>query len=168
MVAAIKGPIKIRGSVNSRDVDSLVSKLLALPKDARREVNKSLQVSAQIVRSDAILSIRSLSPSSGAKTRYTPRRSVFPAEAGNPPNWDTGVLAANIKAVAKLKELAYLVEARAKYSRPLEFGFRDVNGSFHGPWPFLFPALEKNRRRIVKIIALGVVRAFARNAARKR
>ncbi len=167
VVQAVRGPIKIRGSVNSRDVDRLVNKLLALPVGARNEVNKALKRSAMLVRNDAVTSIRDVSPSSGPKTRYKPRRPVRPALAGFPPNWDEGILGGNIKAVALPAQLAYLVESRAKYSRPLEFGFNDKKGNRHGPWPFLFPALEKNRAKIRRMIASGIKRAFLRAAGKR-
>jgi len=167
VIAAVRGPIKIRGGVNSRDVDRLVNKLLALPLGARKEVNKALKQSAILVRNHAVTSIRDVSPTSGSRTRYKPRRTVHPATAGFPPNWDEGILGGNIKAVALPAQLAYLVESRAKYSRPLEFGFNDKKGTRHGPWPFLFPALEKNRVKIRRMIAAGIKRAFLR-AARKR
>lgn len=154
----------VRGNVNSRDVERLIRKIRRMPLDAQKELVSQLEISAHIVRNAAIEKIRTPSPSRGPVVRYGLRRVVHPALADNPPNFDTGTLANNIFAEAERDGLAWVVVSRAAYSKPLEFGFRSVDGSHHGPWPFLFPALEENRQTIRERIAQGVKRAFLRAA----
>lgn len=159
--------VSVKGGIRKRDVARLTRRLRKLPDEAQKELLDELEISAQIVRTQAIENIRVPSPSGGPQTRYRPRRTVNPALAGNPPNLDTGTLSANIKAQRVSGDLAFEVISRAEYSAPLEFGFRDVNGVQHGPWPFMFPALEEKRAVIRKRIAEGVRRAFARAAKRR-
>ncbi len=88
-----------------RAIGRLKKKFQQTPVNVRRDVFKALAVAAERVRTEAILSIRRKSPSLGEKVRYSPRRSVFPAVEDNPPNWDTGTLASNIKTRTNNSEL---------------------------------------------------------------
>jgi len=150
----------VGGGFNQADVRRLLGKLDRLPPDVEKEILVALARSAELVRTDAIRSIKRISPSSGPQTRYDPKRVVTPALRENPPNWDTGILAGNIVTERIPNKIAFWVKSKAFYSKFLEFGFRDVNGQRHGPWPFLFPAFERNKKAIQKIIAAGVTRAL--------
>jgi hypothetical protein len=158
---------RLKAKFDRRAVRGLIKKFKKIPDQSRKEVFRALSFAAERVRTDAILSIRKQSPSKQEMTRYRPQRTVTPALSGNAPNWDTGTLAANIKTVRRTKDVAYDVESRASYSHALEFGFRDVNGAMHGPWPFLFPAAERNKKRNAREIAKAVKDAIQREARRR-
>ena len=68
--------------------------------------------------------------------------------AGNPPNSDTGFLASNIFMVLDADKFGGSVESRADYSGFLEFGTSKM-----GARPYLQPALEENRPKIIRMFA---------------
>jgi HK97 gp10 family phage protein len=68
--------------------------------------------------------------------------------AGNPPNSDTGFLASNIFMVLDADKFGGAVESRADYSGFLEFGTSKM-----GARPYLQPALEENRPKIIRMFA---------------
>lgn len=67
----------------------------------------------------------------------------YSAERGNPPNSDTGILAGSIKHKPTGKTSAE-VFVEAEYAIPLEIGWQDQYGYFHGPFPFMVPAVNRH------------------------
>lgn len=97
---------------------------------------------ANYVRSEAILSI-----GQGAKSgRIYKRGNIFhqASAAGQAPATDTGFLVNNIALVFDADRTGASVESRAPYSGELEFGTKNM-----GARPFLHPAVEKSRPKIV-------------------
>ena len=68
--------------------------------------------------------------------------------AGNPPNSNTEFLAGNIFMVLDADKFGGAVESRADYSGFLEFGTSKM-----GARPYLQPALEENRPKIIRMFA---------------
>jgi hypothetical protein len=86
----------------------------------------------------------------GGKTHYA-------AEPGNPPNSDTGNLADSIGHKMTGPASAE-VFAGAEYAIPLEIGWLTQNGAFHGPFPFMVPAVQRHEapfRKAVTVILQG-------------
>ena len=134
-------------------------------------VNQALFVAAQRVQVDAQISITEGAVSGAGHVA---------APAGSAPNNDTAVLANNIEAVQgrnlavgsvnaqggidqaeasslnPTEDLVSQVSSNAPYAAAMEFGFHDKNGKFHGPWPYMAPALQKNKARITQDIARAI------------
>lgn len=100
--------------------------------------------SANLVRNTAVQSIQSHQSSGITYQKYNPRREHTASTEGNPPNTDTGFLVNNIHAVVDQTGFGASVESRADYSEALEFGTSKM-----GARPFLQPALEENRAKII-------------------
>lgn len=86
----------------------------------------------------------------GGKVHYS-------AERGNPPNSDTGNLANSIKHKSTGAASAE-VFVGAEYAIPLEIGWLDQYGYFHGPFPFMVPAVNRHEvpfRKAVTSILRG-------------
>ena len=79
--------------------------------------------------------------------RYNPRRTHKASAPGQPPASDTGFLVNNIKRKIDADKMGGEIASRAFYSKFLEFGTSKML-----PRPFMFPALEKNRQKILKRI----------------
>ena len=77
-----------------------------------------------------------------------------PAKSPNAPNNDTGNLASNIRAY-KVGPLHTRAASEAKYAVPMEIGFTS-GGVFHGPWPYMGPAAQKNKSQIPIDVAKAV------------
>ena len=88
--------------------------------------------------------------SGGGKTsqKYKPRRTHSASAEGQPPNTDTGFLVSNIFLQIDPDGLGADVESRADYSGYLEFGTSKMEAR-----PYLQPALEANRRNIIRLFA---------------
>lgn len=103
---------------------------------------------ANLVRNTAVQSIQSHGSSGRTYQKYNPRREHTASTEGNPPNTDTGFLVSNIHAVIDQDGFGASVESRADYSEALEFGTSTM-----GARPFLQPALEENRTKIIAMFA---------------
>ena len=112
------------------------------------ELKKIIAVGGQMVMNEAKQSIHSHGSSGRTYQKYNPRRTHTASSAGNPPNTDTGYLANNIFLQIDSDGLGASVESRAEYSDYLEFGTSKMRAR-----PFLQPALEANRRKIVQMFA---------------
>ena len=112
------------------------------------ELKKIIAVGGQMVMNDAKASIHSHSSSGRTYEKYNPRRTHTASAAEQPPNTDTGYLANNIYLEIDADGLGADVESRAEYSECLEFGTSKMR-----PRPFLQPALEANRRKIIRMFA---------------
>ena len=112
------------------------------------ELKKIIAVGGQMVMNDAKASIHSHGSSGRTYEKYNPRRTHTASAAEQPPNTDTGYLANNIYLEIDTDGLGADVESRAEYSEFLEFGTSKMR-----PRPFLQPALEANRRKIIRMFA---------------
>ena len=76
----------------------------------------------------------------------------YSAERGNPPNSDTGNLANSIghKMTGRTRAEVFV---GAEYAIPLEIGWQDQYGYFHGPFPFMVPAVQKHEVPFQKAVA---------------
>ena len=88
-----------------------------------------------------------------------PKRKHKSSAPGEPPASVTGFLVSNIKWFIDGDGLGGEVRSRAFYSKFLEFGTSKML-----PRPFMFPALEKNRQKIITRIKKAVKTANARSS----
>ena len=125
-----------------RTKTSRINKSRIAMKKYQAEVERIIDTGANMVRNTAVKSIQQHGSSGktyGNHTASTP---------GNPPNSDTGYLASNIFVSKDTNGEGASVESRADYSNALEFGTSKM-----GARPFMQPALEENRRKIVQMYA---------------
>ncbi len=102
----------------------------------------------QMVMNEAKQSIQRSSGGGKTYQKYNPRRTHTASAAGQPPNTDTGFLVSNIFLQIDPDGLGADVESRADYSGYLEFGTSKMEAR-----PYLQPALEANRRNIIRLFA---------------
>ena len=120
--------------------------------NAKRAVTQSTMV----VRSHAVQSI--IKGGTGRTyEKYNPRRTHTASKEGEPPASDTGFLVSqittNVKGTLGGTIVGQIISA-APYSKHLEFGTTDMM-----PRPFLQPALDKNKDKIVSIFTReGIIR----------
>jgi len=116
---------------------------------------RALYDAAEVVRADAQQSIVAGSISGPGHV---------PSLPGQPPNADTHRLDLSIDIVINPSQLTASIVARAPYSAALEFGTSRIM-----PRPFLRPALQRNRNRLLMEIAETVsgdrVRVFKSDVA---
>lgn len=125
-----------------------ISKSKAVLGKYDKQLKQIIAVGGQMVMNEAKQSIHSHGSSGRIYEKYNPRRTHTASSDGNPPNTDTGYLANNIYLEIDADGLGADVESRAEYSEFLEFGTRNMR-----PRPFLQPALEANRRKIIQMFA---------------
>lgn len=121
---------------------SRINKSRIVMRNYENEVERIIDAGANLVRNTAVKSIQqhqSQGATYGSHTAST---------AGNPPNSDTGFLASNIFIDKDTDGKGASVESRADYSNALEFGTRKMAAR-----PFMQPALEENRRKIIQMYA---------------
>lgn len=84
--------------------------------------------------------------------KYNPERIHRASAPNKPPASDTGFLVQSISHdfAVKGKNVAGYVIAAAPYAKHLEFGTKSMLAA-GGPRPFLQPALDKNKAKILKI-----------------
>jgi HK97 gp10 family phage protein len=111
------------------------------------------------VEKEAKLSIQRGGKSGVVYQKYNPKRKHKSSAPGEPPASDTGFLVSNIKRFIDGDGLGGEVRSRAFYSKFLEFGTSKML-----PRPFMFPALEKNRQKIITRIKKAVKTANARSS----
>ena len=114
----------------------------------RSKYQQVIAVGGQLVMNEAKSSIQEHRSACDTRTKYNPRRTHTASAEKNPPNSDTGYLANNIYLVIDEDGLGADVESRAEYRQFLEFGTSKMTDR-----PFLQPALEANRGRIIKMFA---------------
>lgn len=112
------------------------------------QVERIIHKGANDVRNTAVKSIQQHGSSGITYEKYNPRRTHTASTAGNPPNSDTGYLANNIFVEIDNDKMGASVESRAEYSDYLEFGTSKMRAR-----PFMQPALEENRRSIIRMYA---------------
>jgi HK97 gp10 family phage protein len=129
-------------------VEQLNKNLALLADKYGKSVADALLVSGEVVRGDAIKSIQTRSGGETV-TRYRAGGGQYihvAAAPNTPPNTDTGALARSI--VTEVQQGDVYVGSGLEYAPHLEFGTSKMIQR-----PFLNPALEKNRRRIGKLIS---------------
>ena len=126
----------IRINTRTKRINSSRSVLASYGKQAKNIIASG----GQLVMNEAKQSIQQHSSSGRTYGNHTA------SSAGNPPNSDTGYLANNIYLVIETDGFAADVESRADYSEHLEFGTSKMQAR-----PFLQPALEANRKKIVSM-----------------
>jgi len=137
-------------------VEELQRNMSELSRKFGQEVAKTLFVSGQLVRTDAIKSIQTVSPGAvvnrsrlgGGTVTHTASR------PGDPPNTDTGKLVQSIQVEVRSGDV--YVGTGLSYAPHLEFGTKNMQAR-----PWLFPALERNREKIT-----GMIRTAMRKVIR--
>lgn len=141
-----------------------------LDAEMQRALEPTMMGAAKLVENDAKASIAS-GPKTGRiyTTRFMTSRAtgrIFPTEQrvphqasapGEAPATDEGKLVGSIFGGAR--GLVAWVEVRSHYGRWLEFGTRRIQ-----PRPFLIPAVERNRARIVAMVQAALVSGASRFA----
>jgi len=129
-------------------VDELQRNFAELSKKYTAEVAKSLVASGQLVRTDAIKSIQTIS-SGEQVTRYRlggGKKTHTVSIPNDPPNTDTGRLVSSVQVEVRADDV--YVGTNVEYAPWLEFGTQKMAAR-----PWLFPALERNREAIKGLIA---------------
>jgi HK97 gp10 family phage protein len=130
----------MRISASTTGGEQLIRNLQKYGDERERKVQAVIDLTAQLVRTDAIKSMKS-SPASGRTyIRRTVRHTA--SSSPNPPRIDTGRLANSVKAL--VGRLEAFVGTNVEYGPYLEFGTQDIK---ERPW--LFPAFERQRRNFV-------------------
>lgn len=93
--------------------------ILQLLNATEAETEQTVAGVAEHLRSRIVLDLQERSPSSGATTRYNPKRTVYPAAEGESPNPDTGNLAASVQreSLSRFEQQVYI---GAEYGAALE------------------------------------------------
>jgi hypothetical protein len=156
--------------------ERLTNKLEKLAAKLVRPVQQAVEAGAMLVESTAKRSIQQ--PGHGhVYEKYKPRRTHRASKPGDPPASDTGALVASIHRRGLADKLTYVVGTGLDYGLYLEFGAviptkaargregrmrkADIGGVLH-PRPWLFPAFERNKRRIVKLINTAARKALGK------
>ena len=115
-------------------------------KNAKRACHRA----ANLVRNEAVQSLLNDPKTGPTVQRYNPKRRHKTSAAGEAPASDTGFLANNIttEVVVVGKSVTGIVRASAPYAKHLEFGTSQMAAR-----PFLHPAMQRMRDRIVAIFA---------------
>lgn len=137
--------------------DKIFAARLKRIKDSNDPIEKALYQAGEVVREEAVASIRDGSIMGLGH---------IPSSPGEPPNADTGNLDKSIDVVVSKTGKSIRVEAKAEYAAALEFGTSRVAAR-----PFMRPALLKHRNRIVYGFVQAVndtVRVYKGEGARAR
>lgn len=121
--------------------------------ELKEPIIEVLKGGAQLIRGEAIKSIQSGSKSGRSYQKYNPTRTHRASAPGEAPATDTGNLVSNIMVEDKGDSIE--VQSNAEYSKFLEFGTSKMEAR-----PFLFPAYEMSRQKIVEAIFKRVVRTI--------
>jgi HK97 gp10 family phage protein len=113
--------------------------------ELQEPIKDTLKGGAQLIRGEAIKSIQSGSKTGRTYKRYNPTRTHRASAPGEAPASDTGNLVSNIMVQDKGDSIE--VQSNAEYSKFLEYGTSKMEAR-----PFLFPAYEMSREKIVQAI----------------
>jgi HK97 gp10 family phage protein len=113
--------------------------------ELQEPIKDTLRGGAQLIRGEAIKSIQSGSKTGRTYKRYNPTRTHRASAPGEAPASDTGNLVSNIMVQEKGDSIE--VQSNAEYSKFLEYGTSKMEAR-----PFLFPAYEMSREKIVQAI----------------
>ena len=142
--------IKVTGLKKAQDA------LKNLEKDLEQPFREIILGCAQLIRGEAIKSIQTGPKSGRIYEKYNPRRTHRSSAPGQAPASDTGNLVSQIKVRQKNPD-EVVVESNALYSAFLEFGTSKMLAR-----PFLFPATERSRPKIVQAVFNRVVKEINR------
>ena len=117
--------------------------------ELQEPIKDTLKGGAQLIRGEAIKSIQSGSKTGRTYKRYNPTRTHRASAPGEAPASDTGNLVSNIMVQEKGDSIE--VQSNAEYSKFLEYGTSKMEAR-----PFLFPAYEMSREKIVQAIFIKV------------
>ena len=139
--------------INVKNLKKVMSQLGRLSKDLEQPFQEVVKGGGQLIRSEAVKSIQSGAKSGIVYEKYNPRRSHRSSAPGQSPASDTGNLVSKI--IVKNNKDEVRVQSNANYSKFLEFGTSKMLAR-----PFMFPAKEKSKKRIIQITANKVVEAI--------
>ena len=142
--------IKVKGLKKAQDA------LKSLEKDLEQPFREVILGGAQLIRGEAIRSIQTGPKSGRIYEKYNPRRTHKSSAPGQAPASDTGNLVSQIRVRQKNPD-EVVVESNALYSSFLEFGTSKMLAR-----PFLFPATERSRPKIVQAVFNRVVKEINR------
>jgi|TARA_R100000482_G_scaffold39441_1_gene13520 HK97 gp10 family phage protein len=128
--------------VGSLNVEANISKFT---KESKQLLKQAVFKGVADVEKDAKISIQRGGKSGFVYQRYNPRRTHQSSAPGEAPASDTGFLVNSIKRKMDGDGFGGEIASRAFYSKFLEFGTVKML-----PRPFMFPALEKNRKKITQ------------------
>lgn len=123
----------------------------ALKSKAEAETARAVRATAQAIRNDAIISVKSHLSAGEVYTRGTVKHVA--SKPGSPPNQDRGTLTRNIR-VAMNDDLTADVSSNAPYSAALEFGTSNIDAR-----PFMTPAVEGQRAKHKERLQKAIMRA---------
>lgn len=123
----------------------------ALKSKAEAETARAVRATAQAIRNDAIISVKSHLSAGKVYTRGTVKHVA--SKPGSPPNQDRGALTRNIR-VTMNDDLTADISSNAPYSAALEFGTSDIDAR-----PFMTPAVEGQRVKHKERLQKAIMRA---------
>ena len=135
------------------NLKKVLSQLDKLEKDMEIPFQEIVKGGGQLIRAEAIKSIQTGAKSGVLYQMYNPRREHRASAPGQAPASDTGNLVSKI--IVKNNKDVVRVQSNANYSKFLEFGTSKMLAR-----PFMFPAKEKSKKRIIQITANKVVEAI--------
>lgn len=127
-----------------KNIESLKSK-------AEAETARAVRATAQAIRNDAIISVKSHLSAGKVYTRGTVKHVA--SKPGSPPNQDRGTLTRNIR-VTMNDDLTADISSNAPYSAALEFGTSNIDAR-----PFMTPAVEGQRVKHKERLQKAIMRA---------
>lgn len=127
-----------------KNIESLKSK-------AEAETARAVRATAQAIRNDAIISVKSHLSAGKVYTRGTVKHVA--SKPGSPPNQDRGTLTRNIR-VTMNDDLTADISSNAPYSEALEFGTSNMAAR-----PFMTPAVEGQRVKHKERLQKAIMRA---------
>ena len=133
-------------NIRVKGLKKAMDSLNKLEKNLEQPFREVILGGAQLIRGEAIKSIQSGPKSGRVYQKYNPRRTHTASAPGQPPASDTGNLVSQIM-VRKETADNILVESNALYSSFLEFGTSKMLAR-----PFLFPATERSRPKIIQAV----------------
>lgn len=123
----------------------------ALKSKAEAETARAVRATAQAIRNDAIISVKSHLSAGNVYTRGTIKHVA--SKPGSPPNQDRGTLTRNIR-VTMNDDLTADISSNAPYSAALEFGTSNIDAR-----PFMTPAVEGQRVKHKERLQKAIMRA---------
>ena len=123
----------------------------ALKSKAEAETARAVRATAQAIRNDAIISVKSHLSAGKVYTRGTVKHVA--SKPGSPPNQDRGTLTRNIR-VTLNDDLTADISSNAPYSAALEFGTSNIDAR-----PFMTPAVEGQRVKHKERLQKAIMRA---------
>lgn len=123
----------------------------ALKSKAEAETARAVRATAQAIRNDAIISVKSHLSAGNVYTRGAVKHVA--SKPGSPPNQDRGTLTRNIR-VTMNDDLTADISSNAPYSAALEFGTSNMAAR-----PFMTPAVEGQRVKHKERLQKAIMRA---------